>query len=101
MPRRRRLGHTEVHGEFSQERRPRDFVQLLLEDLVLAVGIDPEIDGEVAFGFGEPGHVRDDATCSAAYGLPDLGGLLHGLTRLIEESPKSLSERWRSWTRDS
>src|SRR5271165_7270701 len=82
-------GHPEVHGEFSQKRRPGDLVQLFLEDFVRTVGVDPELDGEVAFGFGESGHVLDGVAFRRS-GLAASRGFLHGLSRLIEEAPNAL-----------
>ena len=81
-------GHPEVHGELSQERRPGDLVQFTLEDFVRTVGIDPELDGEVAFGFGESGHVLHGVAFRRS-GLAAFRGFLHGLSRLIEEAPNA------------
>src|SRR5271165_1819856 len=78
----------EVHGELSQKRRPGDLVQLFLEDFVRTVGIDPELDGEVAFGFGESGHVLHRVAFRRS-GLAALRGFLYGLSRLIEEAPNA------------
>ena len=60
----------------------------LLEAFVGTVGIDAELDREVAFAFGESGHVFHGVAfrCSA---LIAFRGLLYGLSRLIEEAPNA------------
>jgi hypothetical protein len=55
-----------------------------LEYFVRAVGINPKLDREVAFGFGESAHVlHEAAVCGVA--LAAFRNLLHGLSGLIEE----------------
>jgi hypothetical protein len=52
-------GHSEVHGEFSHERRPGHLVQLLLKDFVGSVGINPKLDRSVPHAFQWPNVFLD------------------------------------------